>query len=725
VHKPFCNLHLPVWAVLASLLALTSLACVPKSAQVRVPEAGPAPAPALVTWEQKLGWIMRLEDQRILRDPNPPPPVILRPATAREPALVAPPPPSDLLRLLLDPEGRTRRRAALAVGRVGLRDGTEPLARLLVDEEPEVRQMAAFAIGLIGDASGRGALLQALTDADPIVQGRAAEALGQIGDKNDAPAVGAMVLAHVKAGALTPLEPDDLTYPQAPPVEAVRLGLYALVRLASYEAIAAVALDAGGQPVSRWWPVAYALQRVNDARAAGALTALAATPGRYTASFAVRGLATTKAPQVASTLRQILQQRQAHPVVVVHAIRGLALLGDGASLPLLTPLVSDPATDPTLRLEAMTAFSTLATPEASDLLVDLLLEPAPAIRGLAMRTLARVDPETFMATLAGLDPDRDWTVRVALAAALGTIPAEQSLPLLDRLAQDRDPRVVPAAITALAQLKAPEVPSLLLDRLRAADFVVRATVAGTLAERKIAAAVPALVAAYKEAQNDSTYVARAAILGAINRLDPATARPLLQEALVDREWAVRVRASILLREQGVVDSESAIRPAPTRRTLDDAAWSDLVAPKFSPHAFITTDKGTIEIELSVLDAPLTVDNFVTLARAGFFNGVPFHRIVPDFVVQGGDPRGDGEGGPGYAIRDELNQRPYLRGTVGMALDWEDTGGSQFFIMHSPAPHLDARYTVFGQVVEGMDVVDRLLLWDVIRDIKIWDGVTLK
>ena len=89
----------------------------------------------------------------------------------------------------------------------------------------------------------------------------------------------------------------------------------------------------------------------------------------------------------------------------------------------------------------------------------------------------------------------------------------------------------------------------------------------------------------------------------------------------------------------------------------------------------------------------------------------WHRVVADFVVQGGDPRGDGEGGPGYTIRDEINQRPYLRGTVGMALDWADTGGSQFFITHSPQPHLDGRYTVFGQVVAGMDVVDAMQQWD--------------
>jgi cyclophilin family peptidyl-prolyl cis-trans isomerase len=124
----------------------------------------------------------------------------------------------------------------------------------------------------------------------------------------------------------------------------------------------------------------------------------------------------------------------------------------------------------------------------------------------------------------------------------------------------------------------------------------------------------------------------------------------------------------------------------------------------------------------VLDAPITAGNFITLARKGYFDGLSFHRVVPNFVIQGGDPRGDGEGGPGYTIRDELNQEPYLRGTVGMALSWRDTGGSQFFITHSPQPHLDARYTVVGRVVSGMEVVDAINQWDVMQRVRVWDGV---
>jgi cyclophilin family peptidyl-prolyl cis-trans isomerase/HEAT repeat protein len=583
--------------------------------------------------------------------------------------------------------------------------------------------MAAFALGLIGEAAARPALVAALQDADPIVQGRAAEALGLIGDRADADAVSAMVRTHVAAGALAGIEADDLTYPLAPAADAARLGLYALTRLGSYEALAAAALDAGGQPVSRWWPLAYALQRVGDARAVPALLALAETPGRYTAAFAIRGLAGAKATQAAATLRGIVEARRAHPAVVVQATRALAALGDAAGMPALIAILADAEADPNLRLEAATTAAALAGDASADLLIELLSDRMPAIRGLALRTLARVAPDTFIAVLAGLEPDRDWTVRVAEAAALGTLPPGRSMIRLRALLDDPDQRVVPAAIGAVAVSRPDEAETILREKLQAGDFMVRAAAATALAELAVTSAVPALLEAYRAAGGDSTYVARAAMLAAVNRLEPASGRQLLQQALSDPEWAVRLRAAMLLREQGVTVAEEAIRPATAGRPVDDPAWQALVSPPYSPHAFIETDRGTIEIELAVLDAPLTVHNFVTLARQGFFTGVAIHRVVPDFVVQDGDPRGDGEGGPGYTIRDELNQRPYLRGTVGMALDWEDTGGSQFFITHSPQPHLDARYTVFGHVVSGMDVVDRIVPWDVVRSVRIWDGVT--
>jgi cyclophilin family peptidyl-prolyl cis-trans isomerase/HEAT repeat protein len=682
----------------------------------------PAPTVPVITWEQKLGWMVRLEDQRILRDPNQPAPVVLRPATSREPAIVAPAPPSDLIRLLTDREARVRRRAALAIGRVGRPEGVAPLTDLLDDSEIEVRQMAAFALGLIGDPSARPALLNALKDPNPVMQGRAAEALGTLADRSDAGAISAMMQAHIKAGTLSGVEPDDLAYPLAPPVEAVRLGLYALARLQAYDALAAAIIGPNGQPVSNWWPVAYALQRAGDVRAAPALTALVNTPGRFTASFAVKGLGSVKAVQAAPVLRQIVEQRKLPAPVVIQAVRSLIAVEDTGAVPLLTKVLLDSSLDATLRLEAMAAFRALVTSDSRDLLLDLLSSSEPAMRGAALQALARVDPESFMSALASLDADRDWTVRVAVANALGTLPAAQSGPRLNVMLPDPDPKVASAVLTALGSSKADGVERLLIERLSAEDLSIRAAAANALAELKAVSAVQPLIEAYRRAAAEPSYSARGAVLGALARLDPAAARPVLLEAVKDRDWAVRVRALTLLRDQGVTGQDDTARPAVAGRPVDDPQWQALVSPPYSPRAYIDTDKGTIELELAVVDAPLTVANFIALARKGFFRNVAIHRLVPDFVVQAGDPRGDGEGGPGYTIRDELNQQPYLRGTVGMALEWEDTGGSQFFITLSPQPHLDARYTVFGRVISGLEIVDRLVQWDVVRNVRIRDGV---
>jgi cyclophilin family peptidyl-prolyl cis-trans isomerase len=218
-----------------------------------------------------------------------------------------------------------------------------------------------------------------------------------------------------------------------------------------------------------------------------------------------------------------------------------------------------------------------------------------------------------------------------------------------------------------------------------------------------------------------------AALEALQILDPQAARAAVTTALADRDWAVRVRALELLRalpqagaEASTVDA-AAIRPAPASREIPTEEWTWLLAPPYSPHARIELDRGVVELELDVTGAPQTVANFMALARRGFFDGVPVHRVVTNFVVQAGDPRGDGEGGPGYTIRDELNPTPYLRGTVGMALDWRDTGGSQFFVTLGPQPHLDGRYTAFARVVDGMAAVEQVQKGDVIRRVTVWDG----
>ncbi|MEZ5332965.1 MAG: peptidylprolyl isomerase, partial [Thermoanaerobaculia bacterium] len=143
-------------------------------------------------------------------------------------------------------------------------------------------------------------------------------------------------------------------------------------------------------------------------------------------------------------------------------------------------------------------------------------------------------------------------------------------------------------------------------------------------------------------------------------------------------------------------------------------YSDLVRrARVERYVRLTTERGDVDLALACPEAPRTCLNFLQLANQGFFDGLTFHRVIPDFVVQAGDPRGDGIGGPGYAIRDEPNLLRYERGVLGMALSGPDTGGSQFFITLSAQPHLDATYTAFGRVAAGEEVLDAIEQGDAI------------
>ena len=137
-------------------------------------------------------------------------------------------------------------------------------------------------------------------------------------------------------------------------------------------------------------------------------------------------------------------------------------------------------------------------------------------------------------------------------------------------------------------------------------------------------------------------------------------------------------------------------------------WRSAPAMEIDPaktySATMHTDKGDVVIDLFAADAPNTVNNFVFLARQGFYDGVGFHRVIPGFMAQGGDPTGTGTGGPGYSFKDEHNKNKHETGTLSMANAGPHTNGSQFFITYAPQSHLDGRHTVFGKVREGMDVV---------------------
>jgi HEAT repeat protein/cyclophilin family peptidyl-prolyl cis-trans isomerase len=722
----------PLFHVRIALLGLGLLATGCASA----PPAVTAPSPNFAI-EKKIAWVLQLEDRRILKVETPPAPAVqtapmkgrTRPATQPPPAAATP----DLTVLVADSDARIRRRAALAIGRVGLAAGVQPLVAALSDADPDVRDMAAFALGLIGDGTATAPLLKALGDQSALVRGRAAEALGQINakekEKVDAAArraagdaIGKMVAEYAHAAAISMLQGDDETWPAAPEAEAFRLGIYALVRLGTYEPLAAAVLDSSGTRVTTWWPVAYALGRIEDQRAAPALLKMLNGPGKYSPAFAARGLGILKDTSAVTPLIGLIENASTPMEVVVSAVRALGTIGDARAVAAVVKLASD-ARDPNVRLQAVTALGTLKAAGGLAVVQDFLTDPWPTMRAAALRAAASIDLDSFVLVLSGMEPDRDWTVRAALADVLGTM-GPSAVERTRSMLRDEDRRVVPSVLNALAHLKAEDAGAVAIAQLKEPDYVVRATAARIVGELKPSGGVEALREAWTLAAGDAAIDARAAILSAFAEYGAEAAMPVLKDALTDKDWAVRVHVVTLLAKLDPSgDYQSAIRPAPGEppSPYDNA---DLVGPAYSPHVFVETAKGTIEFELAVVDAPQTSWSFMTLARKGFFNGLQIHRVVSNFVVQDGDPRGDGEGGPGYTIRDELNERPYLRGTVGMALSWKDTGGSQFFITHSPQPHLDARYTAFGRVVNGMDVVDRIQQGDTIKSVKVWDGKTM-
>ena len=153
---------------------------------------------------------------------------------------------------------------------------------------------------------------------------------------------------------------------------------------------------------------------------------------------------------------------------------------------------------------------------------------------------------------------------------------------------------------------------------------------------------------------------------------------------------------------GTPDSAAAGKPSSTRQSKEKKS-----VEQTRPVAVIETSMGTIEVDLYAKEAPKTVANFTGLAGKGYYNGVIFHRVISNFMIQGGDPTGTGCSGPGYEFEDELKGNPLIHASkvISMANAGPNTNGSQFFITHSPQPHLNGRHTVFGKVVKGQEVVD--------------------
>ena len=270
-------------------------------------------------------------------------------------------------------------------------------------------------------------------------------------------------------------------------------------------------------------------------------------------------------------------------------------------------------------------------------------------------------------------------------------------------------------LRAAAAHKMPNLSELLKARITDPDVIVRATAAELIGEQppsneNTRVLATALARALRDKDlNDAAL----AILDALGKQKNTAANDAVKTALNSPDHLVRRRAVSVLKANGEGDFSARIGPAQTRYTDRDYRRAiNRIGKKVT--AQVITSRGSFMIEFLTGDAPLTVDNFILLAKRGFFNGQTIPRVVPNFVIQAGDPRGDQNGGPGYSIRCEINEAPYNRGAVGMALSGKDTGGSQWFVTHSPQPHLDGGYTVFGRVINGMDVVDKIVRGDTIR-----------
>jgi len=660
-----------------------------------------------------------------------------------------------------------RTRAALAAGRIGNEQAVADLIPLLQrDDEPEVRAMAAFALGEIESPLGADALVAVLSETrDSPQRARAVEALGKITaalpkeQETRGHQLAAVVLEALNFEASRRSAPDDLT---------ILLGLTAVLRAKP---------DGAGPVVAKF--LRYSDPRVR-ADAANTLARLKlnngndelrqlllSDPEAIVRANAARVLGATEDKRAYDDLLdRALRDRDAR--VRVSAIRALASLKDARATSALlergatllataTPATKKKSAPAGLSaevnelLEIATTLGRLRQDSNDERVITWLRNVRPVTGSGAPEVeiaFARVDPTAYLNQFGGGPLNKrmvretvvfNWRAASSIAQGLGELAALQSQSqkaqaenhlraMLDYRNSGNNINIVipvhseyaiPDVLQAYAAFKTKDLAEVARKHLKESDVVIRATAAGLLGdqppdETNARALIAALPMALADAQlNDAAL----AILDALGKQKSASANDAIKTALNSNDYLTRRKAVAVLKANGAGDFSSRIGTVQTRNTAADYNRAlTRIGKRFN--AIVTTTRGSFTIELLPEEAPLTVDNFIQLARRRHFNGITIHRVVPNFVIQDGDPRGDGNGGPGYQIRCEINEVPYKRGAVGMALSGKDTGGSQWFVTHSPQPHLDGGYTVFGNVVAGMDVVDNIVRGDVIRSIAI-------
>lgn len=686
----------------------------------------------------------------------------------------------DLRSLFSARNAAVRSRAALAAGRIGDEDAVGDLIKLLQrDDEPYVRAMAAFALGEVEAPSGANALLTTLKEAnDPLVRARAVEALGKIAaglpkeQEARAHELGSAILEALTFEAHRRSAPDRLT---------ILLGLTAMLRAKPPNAGPVIAEFLHYSDSRIRADAANTLARLKLKDGNDQLRKLLTSdPDPIVRANAARVLgATEDKASFDALLDRALKDKDSR--VRVSAIRALASLKDvRATVPLLERGTTQLAL---LRATLVNRAIDNATPLPHSSLANELLEIATAVGRVRQDTndervvdwlrslrpvtgsgapeveigIARIHPTAYLAQLGSGPLARkmvqeailvDWRAASSIAQGLGEIAAlpDSTNENKSRRAQAEDTLramldyrnsgltintlvavhseyAIPDVLRAYAAFKPKDLGEVLRKHLKESDVIIRATAAELLGElppdetntRALVAALP--VALADKELNDAAL----AILDSLAKQKSAKANEAIQTALNSQDYLVRRKAVALLKANGTGDFSSRIGTVQTRNTTADYERAIARIGK-QVTAVVTTTKGSFTINLLPDDATLNVDNFVQLAKRKYFGGITVHRVVPNFVIQDGDPRGDGNGGPGYQIRCEINQVPYERGAVGMALSGKDTGGSQWFVTHSPQPHLDGGYTVFGNVVAGMNTVDAIVRGDVIRSIVISESV---
>lgn len=606
-----------------------------------------------------------------------------------------------------------REALAVALQRIGDPGGRTLLEGLLLDDVAAVRQAAAFALGELEQAAAIPALERAVTDVDAETGALAVEALGKL----KAPL--AEVLSRLEALG----EPD-----------ASRRLLPFLFRFEGPQVVPTAERALATSDPELRAGAAYALGRQGKPEGADLLRDLLEDPVPQLRAWAARGLGEAGDADDLPLLRPLLDGTEAGPTV--QALRAAGKIrqraGDRAPAgwePRLLELLLDPR--PGVRAATLEVAGRFLPGEAlADALRERARAGAPRERELALLALATArDPRAaaLAAAAAGeagsaviADPAHEAGSAVIAdparrpSAALRARAAEAAsllgrFDLLAQLASDPEPQVRAAALEGRLHGEPAAALAAATAALGDSDPTVQATALDWLAEHP-ALPFERLLPAVREVAAGALEDARLSAVRALTARAASEARErgaivaALEPLATDRSYLVRREAARAL--TGLGAEAPAAGPIETGKGL--TAYREIVQQTAAPRfATVETERGTLRLRLECPLAPLTCLSFVQLARSGYFDGLLFHRVVPDFVVQGGDPRGDGAGGPGYALRDEINRLRYRRGAVGMALSGPDTGGSQFFFTLSPQPHLDGGYTVFATVVAGDEVLDRL------------------